>query len=384
MDRSIFLQNLDSYLITPIIKVIKEDNKLINRTVLLTPLKANEILICERIREKIQHYSNYFYIFRSYDQIALHSGHLNKNTFDPPIFGVAPVPQNQQMTLLTYDEILFVPLDNYLATLIKKKNTKYLFLSTYQSFLHLLQGINKLVENEICYFTISSQSIYFQKKRDLPILGYWENTIDIRELIMKTEKNNTDEENSRVIHFISIHIEKIQDFTNQPLEVFVLFYFIKNKNLTTISSSITDEIIQYYIKHCVVLKFFSPKYKNNYKESCIILLQKYINWNKNDIILDLIKSVYTWDLFSLSYLYLYIIGNFYKVHRKTACDNNQFSQLLHNWISILAININPNFSKRGSILKTLEHCKNLTTYVDINMHLNCSNTNIQELLDIFE
>jgi hypothetical protein len=309
-----------------------------------------------------------------------------------PVFNVAPglQPQNRHMVLLAYDKTLLVPLHDYLAEIVQKKNSKYFFLSTYNSFLHLLQGINKLVENDTCYLTLSSKSIYFQRVSDLPILGHWENAIDTK--LLTNQKTNdisdTIKEKERIIHFISLYIERIKDYTNQPLEVNLLFYLINNKNLITLSSSTIEEIINYYIEHCVVLQLFSPKYKNNLKDSCAKVLQKYINWNKDDIIIDLIKSVHTWDLYSLSYLYLHIVGSFYKTYRKQVSDKNTFSLFLYNWISLLNINIHPDASKRSNAVNTLEHCKNLTSFTNpdtnTNVHWEFSNANFNELSYIFD
>jgi hypothetical protein len=71
----------------------------------------------------------------------------------------------------------------------------------------------------------------------------------------------------------------------------VLFYLIRN-DLHTISYSLIEEISEMFVKNLSILNFFSEKYKESYKNSCISVLKKYINQPKNEIIEDILLQTH--------------------------------------------------------------------------------------------
>jgi DNA-binding transcriptional regulator GbsR (MarR family) len=90
------------------------------------------------------------------------------------------------------------------------------------------------------------------------------------------------------------------------------------------------------------LHLFSDKFKNSYSELCKESLRKYINKSKKEIIQHILEQNDKWDVYSLSILYLHILGNISRV----------FS-LKQPFISKIVIeltkNINPEPSKRMSL-----------------------------------
>ena len=83
-----------------------------------------------------------------------------------------------------------------------------------------------------------------------------------------------------------------------------------------------------------------------------MLLKKYINIPKNDIITNLIKHVNSWDIFSLSSLYLHIFGSFYKVYKSYINEKHIFT----DFICLLSDNIHPNPLKRNNIDVLINYC----------------------------
>jgi hypothetical protein len=139
--------------------------------------------------------------------------------------------------------------------------------------------------------------------------------------------------------YFSKIIADLDDFyIYKPLEVHVIFYLIKNQ-LNTISYSFIEEICEIYINNLTILSFFSDKYIESYKQLCIDSLKKYINKSKSEIIEELLENIYTWDIFSLSVLYLHIIGNILQIFSlQDTFINKLFMELSKN--------INPEPSKR--------------------------------------
>ena len=80
---------------------------------------------------------------------------------------------------------------------------------------------------------------------------------------------------------------------------------------------------------------------------CIDILKKYENVNKNIIIKELLTYYKTWDLYSLSILYL----KFYAMLFKNGFLKNKF---IINFSQLLLINISPDAKKRLSLSDTIQ------------------------------
>jgi hypothetical protein len=147
--------------------------------------------------------------------------------------------------------------------------------------------------------------------------------------------------------YITNIINKLDDYTYKPLEIHVLFYLIKN-DFQTISYSLIEEISEMFVKNLSILNFFSEKYKESYKNSCISVLKKYINQPKNEIIEDILLQTDKWDVFSLSVLYLHIFHNISRVF--------SLKQTFINKIILeLSKNIHPNPVMRSSLENLLDN-----------------------------
>jgi hypothetical protein len=107
-----------------------------------------------------------------------------------------------------------------------------------------------------------------------------------------------------------------------------------------------------FIKKLSILNFFSEKYKESYKNSCISILKKYINKPKNEIIEDILDNNDKWDGFSLSVLYLHIFHNVSRVF--------SLKQTFINKIILeLSKNIHPDPVMRSSLENMLENFNKL-------------------------
>ena len=94
-----------------------------------------------------------------------------------------------------------------------------------------------------------------------------------------------------------------------------------------------------------VLLFFSEKYRMQYFNSCIDVLTKYINTPIKDVIESVLENHITWDNYSLSIIYLHLIGNISIVFSLKHCFINKL-------LTILLKNISPNPYQRESLQNT--------------------------------
>ena len=104
-----------------------------------------------------------------------------------------------------------------------------------------------------------------------------------------------------------------------------------------------------------ILNLFSKQYKESYKNSCIETLKKYINKSKSDIIIDILTYHNTWDIYSLSIIYLHIIGNICRVF---SLKGTFFNKIVIEFSK----NIHPNPLKRENLSNLLEIYEKLHEY----------------------
>jgi hypothetical protein len=303
----------------------KEQQK--NRIYLYDFFSLNEIKVCKKIL-KIPYYGNYFDIMYDFDFIKV--GEIKGRNIDNIDF--INTKNDEKYILCQYKNEKTIFLNDYLFNLT---NPKLFFSRIFDSYSYLLTGLIKLNNNNICFFDLSTENINFPVYMK-PLLKNFQSSLLIDIL-----------DESYIVKII----DKVTNFTYKPLEIHVLFYLIKN-NEETLSYSLIDTICDNYEKSMDVLSLFSQNYRDIYKKTSIEWLQKYINKPKSLIITDILKYNKYWDNYSVSMLYLYIIGNICRVFSLK-------DTLLNKLTSILIKNINPDPSKRETLEETFEKYNNL-------------------------
>jgi hypothetical protein len=286
----------------------------------------NEAKISEKIK-KIPYYSNHFIIFEDYDFVNI--GQLN-DTFIEKL----ELTTEKKYLLFTYKNDVLVAFDDFLFALFEPR----LFVhNIIESFSYLLNSLIQLNDSGICFFNLSPQNIVFNTS-----CGEKPQLMDFQLSLIISTLNE---------EYITKIIKNRNDYTHKPLETHVLFYLIQN-NISTISYSFIEEICHVFTKNLTVLELFSEKYRESYKATAIESLKKYVNKPKSDVILDILSKHDTWDVYSLSVLYLYIFGHVSK-----------FFSLKTTFISKIAMelskNIHPDPAKRNSLKKLLDNYNNL-------------------------
>lgn len=280
----------------------------------------NEVNISAKIKQ-IPYYSNFFSILNDYEGL-----------------NIAELSENIIEKLKNIDNIkyyIFYYSDNnsidFIDFLYNSKSIKKLIFDMINSFQHIFCGLNLLNKNNLCYFNISPKNIvYLENFREKPVLNNFMLCLNLNNLNYNYFSN--------IIHIL-------QDFTYQPLEIHILFYLVKH-DISTISYSFIEEFSENFVNNLNILRLFSEDYKKSYKEQCIEIIRKYINWSKNDIIYNIIQKSNKWDVYGISMLYLQVFG----------CISRIFS-LKGTFISKITLelskNLHPDSDKRMSLKETL-------------------------------
>ena len=283
----------------------------------------NEIKIGEII-EEIPYYRNYYDIITDYDFIDI--GKIGEKIIEN--VDLDSKNKDKKYVVFNYNDEKRIGFSDFLFKLPNNTNNKQFVFNILNTYSFLLNSLIKLNENGVCFFELSTENIVFSSY-SRPFLKSFKNSLIISDL-------NTS--------YIANIVKNIDTYTYKPLEIHVLFYLIVN-NEETMSLSFIEAISNNYVKNMDVLSLFSQNYKESFEKSCVETLKKYINRSKSVIIADILKYTHYWDNYSLSILYLHIIGNISKFFSLKGTFMNKFTLLLIQ-------NIHPNPLKRETLKET--------------------------------
>jgi len=362
MNKSINIGLINNQIINNRRKVnnIDDDDENQTKITVYDFFSINEIKIGEII-EEIPYYRNYYDVLTDYDFIDI--GKIGEKIIEN--VDLDSKNKNTKYVIFNYNDEKRIGFRDFLFNFTNNKNNKnnninnkqfvFNILNTY-SF--LLNSLIKLNENGICFFDLSTENIAFSTYSS-PFLNSFKNSLIISDL-------NTS--------YIANIVKNIDDYTYKPLEVHVLFYLIVN-NEETMSLSFIEAISNNYVKNMDVLSLFSQNYKNSYETSCVETLKKYINKSKLAIIADILNYSKYWDNYSLSILYLHIIGNISKCFSLKGTFMNKFTLLLIQ-------NIHPNPLKRETLKETSKNYDKLFDNSDWTFINDFSNEKMKKLFDL--
>ena len=293
----------------------------------------NEVQISEQIKRVLPNYSCFFDILTDYSNIKVSS----RQAF---LEDDINEEEERETTIFTEKHVLVNYSNEYridfYSFILNLPTPKLLIFHIIDSYSYLTRSLLLLKENNIYFFNITAEKKVYNVTTLKPLLHDFENSLHTKNL-------NKD--------YLCKIVDKIDDFSNMPLEIHVIFYLIKN-NENSLSYSIITEICDNFVENMSVLSIFSQKYKDNFKLSCIETLKKYINVPKTEIINHILTFSETWDNYGLSMLFLEIVGNITRVFSLTNNFLTKFSILLSK-------NINPVPSKREELSETFNKYERL-------------------------
>ena len=216
------------------------------------------------------------------------------------------------------------------------RSNKHLFLTFIETFQYVATSIEHLINYNIVHYDLKEENILYSTKYENPILIDFGISIPID----KVNSNNLEK-------YFYVYGP---DYYIWPLEVHAI-NFLVNVNDKLLLSDIED-LVETYVSHNSGLRIFSDDFKYEYKMMCIEFLKKYQNIKKDTVIKELLQYYKTWDLYSLSILYLKF---FYTLFQ----DGFFESKFIINFSQLLLTNISPDPSKRLSIADTLQKYKDI-------------------------
>jgi hypothetical protein len=302
------------------------------------------------ILKKIPSYWLYFHLFIDYTFVKL--GEIDTKYIENYKL---ITNRGEKHVLFRYRKEEFISFRYFISHLPCPKLYIFYIIDSYS---HLLKNLLLLNNNNVCFFNISYKNIVFNTSFK-PVLTNFDECLLINKL------NEED--------YMSKILDKIDSYTLKPLEVYVLFYLIKN-NENTLSYSSIDSICDFFVENHPIVSFFSLQYKKQLFQTCCNSLKKYINESKSVIIDKIIQYSYTWDNYSLSLLYMYFVCHINKTLSLNDCFFTNFYILLNK-------NIHPDPLKRETLRNTIDQFNALfETFTDWSFVNGISQENYKKLL----
>jgi hypothetical protein len=318
METNIHILNINKHFFYNKQQKIQNDYR--NKIVNYSYFSVNEATICHKIK-KIPYYSNFFSLLEDYEALSI-------SQLDAGILEKLENAENKQYYLFTYKDKNAIKFLDFLYTFT---SIKKLLFDNINAFQHLLQGLHVLNDNNICFFDLSPTKILFlESYREKPVFSNFKFSLNVKKLDYT---------------YISHILNKMDDFTYQPLEIHILYYFVKH-NISTISYAFIEDFCEEFVENLHVLRIFSENYRKKYKEQCIDTLRKYINRTQKEIVDDILERNNKWDVYGISMLFLHIFGC---ISRVFSLNGTFVSKITFE----LTRNIHPDSDKRMNLEETL-------------------------------
>ena len=174
------------------------------------------------------------------------------------------------------------------------RTTQHLFLTFIETYKYLVISIHELVKKNIVHFDIKEQNILYSSKYENPILIDFGLSIPIEKL------SNTNFKDYFYIY--------APDYSLWCLEIHIINYILHKGTLT---KSAIDVTVQTYIDNISAFNSLSDEFKSDYITSATNFFYKFLKFDSSDIIRKLLEYNTTWDLYSLSVMYLRFLNKLF-------------------------------------------------------------------------
>ena len=293
----------------------------------------NEVYISSLIKE-IPNFENFFNVVLSSCKVSLSKISKNeiskcKNTLEgvksAVLFNLKYINNKNLYSILTNKKLLIYHLtdDNTYSA----KHNIYIIINTFKM---ILASLNKLINHKIIHFDLKPDNILYDTDRNIPIIIDFGISINKDKLEPATYKK----------HFYVFFPE----YYIWCLEIHYICYLLHVNNSP--NEDDINEICNDYVNNNPVLKMFSANFIQKYKDLCVKSLLQWIGKDHLKVIEKLLQFSDTWDLYSVSIIYLTIIYHW----GVRGFNNNKFMIELSK---LLLQNIHPFSNQRYSIDDTI-------------------------------
>ncbi len=225
-----------------------------------------------------------------------------------------------------------------------------------------------LKKNEAVHMGISHQTIIVDED-GVPFLNnvkYIRFYKDLNEYIIKTTVNDKGNELSPI--FVPIELS--------------LLLFLFNNDIIAVSPNNIRLIIGGHMHSSAILKRLPSAFQTDYITNCESSLHKYINVPKNEVLKDVLNNSFTWNMYSISILFLTIL-----LTMQGYCSNLLKTGIFNKWFKLLLMNTHPAPQRRKTVEENMSIFSKLicvNSFAEFTPFLNeTTDENLFKLIDQF-
>jgi serine/threonine protein kinase len=241
---------------------------------------------------------------------------------------------NSKFVIMKMPYIKNVSLIKYItnSNIDKKEIVAYIM----DSYKFLLHSLNMLNSSGIVHFDLKIPNILFEVKTKNPIIIDFGLSLSMDDLGPKTYSK----------YFYTYNAA----YYVWPVDVHIINYVINvNSNLTYEELVI---LVDTNIKTNTALSIFSEGFVKRYRDLMINAYKKYTNVPVENVVTELVKNCNTWDIYSLSVMFLQLV-------HFMSYDGFTDNKLIKEFSELLLLNIHPNAARRLSFDETKKRYKKL-------------------------
>jgi serine/threonine protein kinase len=201
-----------------------------------------------------------------------------------------------------------------------------------ESYIYLLNAVELLKKVNVLHMDIKSANIIYKKNSSSPRI------IDFG--ISIPCDNLTNDNMKKYFYGFS------PEYFVWALEIHVINYLL-HETENSLTKKDIDIISESFVSSNAALDLFSVDFVNKYLFKTKSYLKKYVNMPKETAIQKLLETRWSWDLYSLSIMYLRIIFALFSSKKENI--------FIKNIIGVLKTNINPDFNDRIDVKKAREN-----------------------------
>lgn len=232
-----------------------------------------------------------------------------------------------------------------------KNNSFNIFIDNYN---YLLESINKLNEINIVHMDLKGNNILMNTVKNIPIIIDFGLSIDVNKLLSVPFTNNATKPEQNLIK-INNKTQFNKDYLKECFYVYGPDYYVWCPEIHYINylmnvKSNPDKrdiknIVNDIIKNDKIMKrVYNKKTIKQYEKDMYDYLVKFYNIPKYEAIRELFKHYHSWDLYSLTLIFLRILG-----YIKNINNNIYKSKFFKTMSKLFLKNINPNPEKRLTV-----------------------------------
>ena len=294
-------------------KIIKEKaSEYISKIQFDDKSSRNEIEISNIIKN-INNYNNFFAPIVSYCSININR--IDKTLTD--VYGdkcgiyEKEKRKNDPFIMVS---VPYIKDGNFSKNILNIKK-KFSLVNLIDSYKHLLNALLLLQHYDIVHYDLKADNVLFNKVKRQPIIIDFGLSINFKQINKLTRMNDGKSD----VKKLTPEIEKLlsnkfyvfaPDYYLWCIEIHTISYLLDSKynKLDTVSIKL---IANEYVKNNKGFDMFDDDFKDKYVKSVQKFLSQYESQSRDKIILSLLKYYKTWDLFSLSIMYLKMLFNIF-------------------------------------------------------------------------